>query len=331
MEKNAASKTFHWKDTLYKGLLAGLKTTWILGKVIFPVTLIVTLLSFTPVIDWVIYLCTPFMQWIGLSGETAIPLVLANLLNLYAGIGAVLSLDLSVKEVFILAVMMSFSHNLIIESAVAAKIGLRVSVTIAVRVGLAILAAIFINLVWQGGSEPAQYGFLSAAEKAQPSSWLEILLYALQTAIMGIVQLALIVLPLMIFIQWLKDRNILKLVTKYMTPVTRMLGLAPNTATTLGAGLLFGLAYGAGVIIQAVQEEHIKKKDIYLLFIFLVACHAVVEDTLIFVPLGIPVWPLLLIRLLVAILLTLVISVLWKRIEKSGQRKLSNEYLDGTR
>lgn len=312
---------FNWKNTLYSGLLAGLKTTWILGKVIFPVTLIVTLLSFTPVIDWVIYLCTPFMKWLGLSGETAIPLVLANLLNLYAGIGAVLSLDLTVKEVFILAVMMSFSHNLIIESAVAAKIGLRVSVTIAVRLGLALISAVLIHLFWQGGADPAQYGFIAAPEAA-PEGWLAILLYALQKAFMGIVQLALIVLPLMLFIQWMKDRHFLKRFTQYMTPVTKLLGLAPNTATTLGAGLLFGLAYGAGVIIQAVQEDDIKKKDIYLLFIFLVACHAVVEDTLIFVPLGIPVWPLLLIRLAVAILLTLIISMIWKRLEKRAQKPL---------
>jgi hypothetical protein len=44
-------------------------------------------------------------------GEAAIPLVLANLLNLYAGIGAILSLELTIKEVFILAIMMSFSHH----------------------------------------------------------------------------------------------------------------------------------------------------------------------------------------------------------------------------
>ena len=61
------------------------------------------------------------------------------------------------------------------------------------------------------------------------------------------------------------------------------------------------LAYGAGVMIQAVKEDGVSQKDITLAFIFLMACHAVVEDTLIFVPLGIPVLPLFLIRLGVAI------------------------------
>jgi hypothetical protein len=66
-------------------------------------------------------------------------------------------------------------------------------------------------------------------------------------------------------------------------------------------------------MIQAVKEDGVSKKDITLAFIFLVGCHAVVEDTLIFVPLGIPVLPLLLIRLVTAILLTVIIGFIWNR------------------
>ena len=112
-------------ESVKKGLLAGLKTTWTLGKVIFPVTLIVTILQYTPVLPWIIDLITPFMRLLGLPGDAAIPLVLGNFLNLYAGIAGILTLDLTVKEVFILAVMLSFSHNLFIESTVAMKTGVK--------------------------------------------------------------------------------------------------------------------------------------------------------------------------------------------------------------
>ena len=104
------------------------------------------------------------MSWFGLSGEAAIPLVLGNFLNLYAGIGAILTLDLTVKEVFILAVMLSFSHNLFIESAVAVKVGIRMSVVLAVRLGLAFTSAFLIHLLWNGGQELAQYGLVSNTE-----------------------------------------------------------------------------------------------------------------------------------------------------------------------
>lgn len=312
-------------QSIQKGMLVGLKTTWTLGKVIFPVTLIVSLLQFTPVLPWVIKLITPFMNVIGLSGDAAIPIVLGNLLNLYAGIGAILTLDLSVKEVFIIAVMLSFSHNLLIESGVALKVGVKLWVILAVRIGLAFGSALIIHLVWKGGSELARYGFVPKNE-AELTGWGAIFIDGLQKAALGIFQLALIVIPLMIAIQILKDLKWLAVFSKWMAPVTKALGMKENTSTTLAAGLLFGLAYGAGVMIQAVQEDGVSKKDVTLAFIFLVACHAVVEDTLIFIPLGIPVLPLLLIRLGVAIMLTLIVAYFWRRADLSKRKEAAYEH-----
>ncbi|KHF30003.1 hypothetical protein LR68_01128 [Anoxybacillus sp. BCO1] len=56
------------------------------------------------------------------------------------------------------------------------------------------------------------------------------------------------------------------------------------------------------------------------------ACHAVVEDTLLFVPLGIPVWPLLIIRLVTAILLTATLSFIWNRMEHRKRKEATYEY-----
>lgn len=293
------------------GFYVGLKTTWVLGKIIFPITLIVSLLQFTPVLDWIIQWITPFMNILGLSGDAAIPLVLGNFLNLYAAIGAILTLPLTVKEVFIIAVMLSFSHNLLIESGVAVKVGVKLWVIVAVRLGLAFTSAFIINLVWHGGDQAAKYGMVPSGKEVHGIA--EMILEALQKAGLGILQLALIVIPLMIFIQILKDKRWIETFSKWMAPVTRGLGMKENTSTTLAAGLIFGLAYGAGVMIQAVKEDGVSKKDVTIAFIFLVACHAVIEDTLIFVPLGIPVIPLLFTRLCVAIILTMTVSYVWNR------------------
>ena len=168
--------------TLQRGLKSGFQTTWELGKIIFPITLAVTILRYTPVLEWLIHFIAPVMKWLGLSGEAAIPLVLGNFLNLYAGIGAILTLDLSVKEVFILAVMLSFSHNLLIESSVAARVGVKLWVMFAVRIGLAFISAIVINLVWQGGSEQAAYGFISQSSETV-NGWGAIILQGLRKSI----------------------------------------------------------------------------------------------------------------------------------------------------
>lgn len=311
------------KETLKRGLLAGLRVTWTFGKIIFPITLFVTILQYTPFFPWLMNLISPFMSLLGLSGDAAIPLVIGNFLNLYAAIGAVLSLDLTVKEAFIIAVMLSFSHSMLIESGVVLKVGVKLWIVLVVRIGLAISSAILINLLWKGGSEPAQFGFASDSETPVPEGWVEIGMLGLQQAFMGVLQLAMIVIPLMIGIQFLKEKGWVDVFAGWMSPVTRFLGVSKNTATTLAAGLTFGLAYGAGVMIQAAKEEGVTKKDLTIAFIFLSTCHAIIEDTLVFTLLGIPVQYLLLIRLTVAIILTVTVAVLWNRSDLAKRKELT--------
>jgi hypothetical protein len=303
-------------STLKNGLKAGLKTSWTLGKIIFPITLIITMLQFTPVLPFIINLVSPLMSLFGLSGEAAIPLVLGNALNLYAGIAGILSLELTVKEVFILAVMLSFSHNIFIETGVALKVGVKLWVVLVVRFGLAALSGILINLFWKGGGEIAQYGFAPEAAAA-PETWGAIFLLGLEKASFGVMQLAMIVIPLMLMIQILKDKGYLQWFSNMLGPLTRLLGVEKNASLTLASGLVFGLAMGAGVMIQAVEEDGVSKKDATLVFIFLVACHAIIEDTLIFIPLGIPIWPLLLIRVITALVLTIFVAYIWRKAEQN--------------
>lgn len=312
---------------LRRGLNQGLSTVWTLGKVIFPITLLVTILQFTPVLPWLIEFVEPAMGLIGLSGEAAVPLVLGNSLNLYAGIGAILTFEFTVKEIFIMAVMLSFSHNLFVESAVASRVGVNWILIVGVRLGLAFISAFIINLIWQGGSEIAQYGLASHTTVELTGVW-EIILNGMETAIFAIIQLAIIVIPLMIIMQFLREKGWLDLFSNKLAPYLKVVGMKKNTSMTMVAGLTIGLAFGAGLMIQAKEADGVSNKDMHLALIFLVACHAVIEDTLIFIPLGIPVWPLLVIRVTTAILLTMVIAFIWKRVDirKGKDREHEHSY-----
>ncbi|MGI6450445.1 MAG: nucleoside recognition domain-containing protein [Desulfitobacteriia bacterium] len=305
-------------NTWKKGIGKGLETTWDLAKVIFPVTLLVSILEYTPVIDFLSNMLAPLMGFFGLSGESAIVLVLGNVLNLYAALGAMLAMSLTVKEAFILAIMLSLSHNLILETAITTKIGVKPWIVALMRLGIGFLFAFLINISWAGGGEKAQY-LLATASNESLTAWPDIVLSAVWTAFNSILQIAIIVIPVMIFIQILKDVEILPLLARLMSPFTRLLGVSNKTGITLLAGLLFGIAYGAGVIIQTAKEENLSKKDIYLVSIFLVCCHAVIEDTLIFAPLGINVLYLLLVRIALAIILTIATAKFWRMVEKRVQ------------
>jgi spore maturation protein SpmB len=134
-------------STLRDGTEKGLKTTWTLAKVIVPIYIIVTILKYTPVIGWIAILFEPVMQLFGLPGEAAIAVVMGNLLNIYAALGVMATLPLTMKQITIMSVMLSFSHTLLVETAVSKRVGVSIPVILSVRIGLAVLSGIVLNLV----------------------------------------------------------------------------------------------------------------------------------------------------------------------------------------
>ncbi|MRG27895.1 nucleoside recognition domain-containing protein [Laceyella tengchongensis] len=298
------NRSVDWK----KGMRAGLKTSWELSKIVLPIAFVIQVAKQTPVLGWVTESIAPFMSVFGLGGEAAIPLVLGNVLNLYAALGAMQAVDLTVKQAFILAVMLSFSHNMFIESAVCRRVGVATWAVITVRMGLAVVSALIINWTWAGGGEPIAQGVVAPVEHAHADGWGDILLTAFYVAAEGVLQLVVIVLPLMVVLQALKDVGFLDRVAQWIMPLLKPLSISGHGAIAMATGLFAGLFLGAGLIIQEAEERNFSKRDMTLIMIFLAACHAVVEDTLIFVPLGIPVVYLLLIRLLAAIAVTLVVA-----------------------
>jgi hypothetical protein len=298
--------------TLVAGLKTGLSLTWKLARITFPVTFLVGVLKYTAVVGMFTRAITPLMNVFGLPGESVFAYVLGALLNIYAAIGAILAVDLTVKQVFILAVMLSLAHNLLVETAVTSQAGVHPAWMALCRLGLACTFAFLFNLLWQGGSEQAHYALVPVTSTV-PDTWGGIFAESLHRAFMGLMQMTLIIIPIMLFIQILKDAEIMPALVKLLSPLTRLLGLSEKTSLMLVAGILFGIAYGAGVIIQSAAEDNVSRKDIYLVCFFLACSHSVIEDTLIFIPLGINVLWLLLFRLLLAVLATATISRLWRQ------------------
>ena len=138
--------------SIKEGFIKGLETTWMLAKVLIPVYFIVTFLQHTPVIDWIAVAFRPLMSLFNLPGEAAIVLVIGNLLNLYAAIGAIKALSLNYMEITIIAIMLSFSHSLLVETTITKKLGISVPKVIAIRVGLAVVTGMIIGrvgaLIW---------------------------------------------------------------------------------------------------------------------------------------------------------------------------------------
>ena len=130
-----------------RGLINGLQVTLELAKAIIPVYFIMTFLKYTQAFNLLSQWCSGFMGYFGLPGEASLPLVLGNALNLYPAVGAIEAISPTGKQVTIIAIMLLFSHSLFVELAVTRKAGVKVMPILLLRIGLAVCAALLLNIV----------------------------------------------------------------------------------------------------------------------------------------------------------------------------------------
>ena len=134
-------------NSIKEGAKKGLETTWMLAKVMVPVYFALAFLQETPIIGWIDRLFQPLMTLFNLPGEAAIVLILGNVLTLYAAVGAIKVISLTISEITIIAVMLSFSHAIFVETAITKKMGVSAYKVIIIRVGLAIVSGLVLGRV----------------------------------------------------------------------------------------------------------------------------------------------------------------------------------------
>lgn len=139
---------------------------------------------------------------------------------------------------------------------------------------------------------------------------LEILQEAALGSYLSMKKLAIIVIPLMMVMEIFKAAGLFDRIAEFFAPVVRVYGMKKESGFPLVIGIIIGLSYGAGIIFQSAKRDNLPQKDLHLLTYFLVACHAVIEDTAVFVAMGASGFLLLTVRLVVAAVFTFVASKL---------------------
>lgn len=130
----------------------------------------------------------------------------------------------------------------------------------------------------------------------------------LRASIGAVLQIGLIAIPIMVLIEFAKTYNWIERITFLTKPITRLLNLSGHAILPLTVGLTFGLILGAGVLIQTAREGNISLRDLFLLNVFLSICHGVIEETMVFVALGINGLLLVGLRFSIALLTTLIVA-----------------------
>lgn len=123
-----------------------------------------------------------------------------------------------------------------------------------------------------------------------------------------VLKIFLIVMPLIVFLEWARTQAWFSRFIESSGRIFAPVGFGPKALFPLMTGILFGISYGAGVLIPQAQSGELSRKQVFLIALFLCLCHAIIEDTLLFVLLGANPWIVVLTRSIAALIIVAIFA-----------------------
>lgn len=294
-------------SALGKAWKPSLKTIRFLLSIMIPVSLGVLVLDKTGLLFRASRILDPLMHLMGLPGESSLVFLSAILLNIYSAIAVIGTLQLSLREITILAVMCLIAHNLIVESTVMKKTGSSVTKMVLLRIVTALVAAFILHYILPAGYGASNTPGASAELSAPPPLHLEDIplileLWALQTGKL-MVKVIILVSLLMTVQKVMEEFGLLELLGNITGPFMRVLGLPPSTGFLWIVANIIGLAYGSAIMIERVELGKLSLSDGDLFNHHVGISHSLLEDTLLFMAIGVPLFWAVVPRFILAIVI----------------------------
>ena len=230
-----------------KALPVAIKTSiWFL-KIMLPVSLFVTLLSYFTILPYISSFASPLFTLIGLPGDAALVFVTSIFTNIYTVIALLSTLDFSVRESLIMATMCLISHNFVVETIVLQKTGSSAVWMVILRIAGSFVAAIGLNWLLPEMNEKMM------VKTAISFGFGETMLHWLESSVMLGLKIVLVISGLMILQRLLEEFGILKILSAMLSPLMRLFGLNPDVAFLWLVGNTVGLAYGSAIMMDYVK------------------------------------------------------------------------------
>ncbi|MEA1914907.1 MAG: nucleoside recognition protein [Campylobacterota bacterium] len=286
----------NYKQTLQTSL----KSAWIILKLVIPIYILADILYFYNTLSYVAFLVEPFTSILGLPAEASLAIISGIFLNLYAAVAFAAPLDLTPHQWSILAVFLGICHSLVVESVIMKKIGISNTYSYSLRFLGGLFVAYLVTLM--------------------PSSWFEatlsdnvftqvtydtlgnLLLGSVSSAISLSFKIILLISVLIFIMDFIKSRKFIQESAKNV-----------SKGFSITVGIFLGITYGAGILIEEAKSGAISKADLFYIGTFLMICHAIIEDTLLFVIFGADFTMVIVIRTVAAIILSSLLLFFYKR------------------
>lgn len=288
-----------------------LQSVWIILKLVIPIYIIADILFYYNVLSYVSFIVEPFTSLLGLPPETSLSIISGMFLNVYGAVAFAAPLDLSVHQWSILAVFIGICHSLVVESVIMKKLGFSNLYSYWLRIIAGFIVAFLTALMpssWFSSSLTD-----STFETVNYSSLSELLYNSFLNSISLTVKIIVLIVALVFIMDFIKSRNFIKESKKNV-----------SKGFSLMVGIFLGITYGGGILINEANSGKIQKRDIFYIGTFLMICHAIIEDTLLFVIFGADFTLVVVIRTISAIIISYILLLFYERKEKRKDLSYNN-------
>ena len=275
--------------------------SWLL-KLMIPISLAVTLLQHYGVLEWIAGYLHPVFVHLGLPGASAVAFISGASAGTYAGIAAMMSMPLTMRQATILAMMIALCHALPMECAVNRKTGSSFWEMAVLRIVMAFVCAFLLNLILPEAAE--SYIYLGAAADSTIG---EVMATWVVSQLKMSLMVFLIIYVLMIIQRLIEAYSLLRPLSEFFAPMMRVFGLPRQSAYMWLVGNVLGISYGSAVMLELEEKGIISRDDANDVNFHLIMNHSLLEDTIVFGATGISA------LLLVATRVSFAIVLVWSR------------------
>ena len=277
-----------------------LQSAWIIIKLVIPIYIIADILYYYNVLEKVAFLFEPFTGLLGLPAEAALSIISGMFLNLYAAVAFAAPLEMSPHQWSVLAIFLGVCHSLIVENVIMKKLGISNLYSYVLRFGGGLVIA------WIAFQMPAEWFSATVTSETFTQKHYEgfgdLIVISVNSAMMLTVKIILLISVLIFVMDWIKSRPFVKNSAKNV-----------SKGFTITVGIILGITYGAGVLIKEQQSGALSRYDIFYIGTFLMICHAIIEDTLLFVIFGADLAMVVTVRVVAAIVISGLFLWVYKR------------------
>jgi hypothetical protein len=270
-----------------------LKTALLIIKLVIPFYLLADILIYFGILQKISFIFEPISYIIGLNPQTSLAIAAGVFFNLYAAIAFAAPLGLTPYEWTILGLFLGIAHALPVENAIMKKLSMPYWYSTLLRLGSAIIAVILLRAMPFNIEGKSLHKNITLPSY---SSFWEMLGSSFYNATVLSIKIIVLISVIIVVMHVIKEKLFKN---KNLS--------APFSIIT---GIILGITYGAGILIA--EKNRLSKKELLFIGTFLMIAHSLIEDPLLFVIFGANFWALVIIRIVLAAVISYLILKIYK-------------------